>query len=307
MKQERRLLTLQRPLRIARSVTSCHLHQYQVYLGTGLASRAVFLFFQAMRPRAPVRSRNYRVVARDRGRCPAEECTLILRSGGMGPGGGGGGYGPGPRDTSNRPGEEKVRVNFEIRARQIRVIDEEGQQLGIMAPRDAMREAEERGLDLVEVAPKAAPPVCRIMDYGKYRYEQKRRARESRKHQHTVSVKEVKVRPKIDPHDLMHKTGHAREFLVDGNKVKVTVMFRGREMAHPEFGKELLQKIIEATKDIATSDTNPEQVRLEGRNMCLVLTPLKTAVASEKASEKKSGGDGHAGQPAPAPAATPGA
>lgn len=205
----------------------------------------------------------------------------------------GGANGPG-----NRPTEERVRVNHEIRVRQVRVIDEEGQQLGIMAPRDAMREAEDRGLDLVEVAPKAVPPVCRIMDYGKYKYEQKRRARESRKHQHVVSVKEVKVRPKIDPHDLEHKVGHAREFLADGNKVKITVMFRGREMAHPEFGKELLRKIIESTKEIATSDTAPEQVRLEGRNMCLVLTPVKVAAPA------KSGGDAHVAQPA---AAAPGA
>ena len=189
--------------------------------------------------------------------------------------------------------------------RQVRVIDDEGQQLGIMAPRDAMREAEDRGLDLVEVAPKAVPPVCRIMDYGKYKYEQKRRARESRKHQHTVNVKEVKVRPKIDPHDLMHKTGHAREFLGEGNKVKVTVMFRGREMAHPEFGKELLRKIIEATTDIATSDTAPEQVRLEGRNMALILTPLKSVTADKDKEKKSGGGDGHTAKQAAAPAPTP--
>jgi translation initiation factor IF-3 len=168
-----------------------------------------------------------------------------------------------------------------------------------MAPRDAMREAEERGLDLVEVAPKAAPPVCRIMDYGKYKYEQKRRARESRKHQHTVSVKEVKVRPKIDPHDLLHKSEHAREFLIDGNKVKVTVMFRGREMAHPEFGKELLHKMIEITKDIATSDTNPDQVGSRGATCVLILTPFKTAPWHRRSS----GGDGHADSP-PVAAAT---
>lgn len=198
----------------------------------------------------------------------------------------------GTTGPAGRPGEERVRVNHEIRVRQVRVIDEEGQQLGIMAPRDAMREAEERGLDLVEVAPKASPPVCRIMDYGKYKYEQKRRARESRKHQHVVSVKEIKVRPKIDPHDLIHKAGHAREFLLEGHKVKLTVMFRGREMAHPEFGKELLIKMVAATKDVSTSDTVPEQCRLEGRNMSLVLSPIKVqAVATPKNS-----GDG-AGSP----------
>jgi len=202
----------------------------------------------------------------------------------------------GPNAPGSRPTEERVRVNHEIRVRQVRVIDDEGQQLGIMSPRDAMQEAEERGLDLVEVAPKASPPVCKIMDYGKYKYEQKRRARESRKHQHVVSVKEVKVRPKIDPHDLEHKAGHAREFLMDGQKVKVTVMFRGREMAHPEFGKELLRKMIERTSDIATADATPEQVRLEGRNMCLILTPSKVVTA---AAAPKSSGDAH-----PAPAAS---
>jgi len=166
-------------------------------------------------------------------------------------------------------------VNQQIRARQIRVIDEEGAQLGIMSPRDALRDAEERGLDLVEVAPKAVPPVCRIMDYGKYRYEQKRRARESRKHQHTVSVKEIKFRPKIDKHDFDYKANHVRQFLEEGNKVKVTVMFRGREMAHPEFGQEILRRVIDATKDLCTGEYNAETTGMEGRNMSLVLMPAK--------------------------------
>ncbi|HEX73331.1 MAG TPA: translation initiation factor IF-3 [Candidatus Hydrogenedentes bacterium] len=171
--------------------------------------------------------------------------------------------------------EEQVRINHQIRARQVRVIDEESKQLGIMSPRDAVREAEERGLDLVEVAPKAVPPVCRIMDYGKYRYEQKRRARESRKHQHTVTVKEIKYRPKIDKHDFDYKTNHVREFLREGNKVKVTIMFRGREMAHPEFGQEILRKVVEATKDLCAEEYNIDSLALEGRNMSLVLTPAK--------------------------------
>jgi len=166
-------------------------------------------------------------------------------------------------------------VNQQIRARQIRVIDEEGTQLGIMSPRDALRDAEERGLDLVEVAPKAVPPVCRIMDYGKYRYEQKRRARESRKHQHTVTVKEIKFRPKIDKHDFDYKANHVRQFLEEGNKVKVTVMFRGREMAHPEFGHEILRRVIEATKDLCTGEYHAETTGMEGRNMSLVLMPAK--------------------------------
>lgn len=157
----------------------------------------------------------------------------------------------------------------------MRVIDEEGAQLGIMTPRDALREAENRGFDLVEVAPKATPPVCRIMDYGKYRYEQKRRARESRKHQHTVSVKEIKYRPKIDKHDFDFKTNHVREFLGEGNKVRITIMFRGREVAHQEFGREIIQRVIEATSDLCVGDHDLNQVKMEGRNMSLVLTPGK--------------------------------
>lgn len=144
-----------------------------------------------------------------------------------------------------------------------------------MSPRDALREAENRGYDLVEVAPKATPPVCRIMDYGKYRYEQKRRAREARKHQHTVSVKEIKYRPKIDKHDFDFKTNHVREFLSEGNKVRITVMFRGREMAHPEFGRDILQHVIEATADLCTGEYDVSQTKLEGRNMSLMLTPAK--------------------------------
>ena len=169
--------------------------------------------------------------------------------------------------------EEKVRVNGMIRARQVRVIDEEGNQLGIMSPGDAIHEAEERGLDLVEVAGKAAPPVCRIMDYGKYRYQQSKRAKESRKHQHTITVKEIKYRPKIDDHDFETKTNHVREFLKEGDKVKITIMFRGREMAHPEFGRELLVRVVEATKDLCQEDHSAATARLEGRNMSLVLTP----------------------------------
>ncbi len=168
-----------------------------------------------------------------------------------------------------------ARINDQIRARQVRVVDEEGEQLGIMTPRDALREAEDRGLDLVEVAPQATPPVCRIMDYGKYRYEQKRRARESRKHQHTVSVKEIKYRPKIDTHDFETKTNHVRQFLKAGNKVRITVMFRGREMAHQEFGREIIQRVIDETADLCTGDNASNLAKMEGRNMSLMLTPAK--------------------------------
>lgn len=193
--------------------------------------------------------------------------------------------GPGEAQTGRSPHEEgfriakatedKVRVNERIHARQIRVIDENGEQLGIMHPSDALRTAYDRGLDLVEVAPQAAPPVCRIMDYGKYKYQQSKRAKESKKHQHTVTLKEVKYRPKIDDHDFDYKTNHVREFLQEGNKVKITIMFRGREMAHPEFGQEILARVIEAIKDISQDHPDPTRTRLEGRNMSVVLTPAK--------------------------------
>jgi len=166
-------------------------------------------------------------------------------------------------------------VNERIRARQVRVIDEEGNQLGIMSPDDALREAQERTLDLVEVASNAQPPVCRIMDYGKYRYQQSKRAKESRKHQHTISLKEIKYRPKIDKHDFEYKTNHVRQFLEEGNKVKVTIMFRGREAAHPEFGTEILQKVVEAAKDLCAEPPDPTVARLEGRTMAIVLSPTK--------------------------------
>lgn len=174
-----------------------------------------------------------------------------------------------------KPEVEKVRVNEKIRARQIRVIDEEGNQLGIMAPQDALREAEERGLDLVEVAGKAVPPVCRIMDYGKYRYQQSKRAKESKKNQHIITVKEIKYRPKIDKHDFDYKTEHVREFLKDGDKVKVTVMFRGREMAHPEFGQEILVNVVNAVRELLQDPPDCSNARFEGRNMSVVLSPAK--------------------------------
>ena len=160
-----------------------------------------------------------------------------------------------------------------IRARQVRIIDEEGNQLGIMSPEDGLRDASERGLDLVEVAPNASPPVCRIMDYGKYRYQQSKRTKESKKNQHTVTVKEVKYRPKIDEHDFNYKTQHVRDFLSAGNKVKVTIMFRGREMAHPEYGQEIIQRVVHDVQDLVANEVDPKRCKLEGRQMSLVLSP----------------------------------
>lgn len=162
-----------------------------------------------------------------------------------------------------------------IRGPQIRVIDEAGEQLGIMRPEDALRDAEALGLDLVEVAPNAQPPVCRMIDYGKYRYQQSKRQKEAKKHQHIITVKEIKYRPKISVHDFDFKTNHVKEFLQAGNKVKLTIMFRGREMAHPEFGRELLGRVIEDVKEYLQDQPDVKFIRLEGRNMSLVLSPAK--------------------------------
>jgi translation initiation factor IF-3 len=186
-----------------------------------------------------------------------------------------------PRRISHiaRPQEPRIRINDRINARQIRVIDDEGNQLGIMSPDDGLKEALARNLDLVEVAPNAAPPVCRILDYGKFKYQQSKREKESKKHQHIIHIKEVKYRPKIDVHDFNYKTNRVREFLSEGNKVKVTIMFRGRELAHPEFGHKILERVIEATKDLSQEDINPNHQRIEGRNMTMLLSPAKSAAS----------------------------
>ncbi|MCC6629433.1 MAG: translation initiation factor IF-3 [Chloroflexi bacterium] len=165
-----------------------------------------------------------------------------------------------------------VRTNERIRVREVRVIDENGEQLGILPTRQALDTARERGLDLVEVAPNAIPPVCRLMDYGKYRYEQSRRDRESRKNQKTTELKEVRIKPKIDEHDLATKSRQALRFLEEGDKVKLTVMFRGREMAHPDIGRDLLLQMADQVGGVAIVEQPP---RLEGRNMTMMLTPKK--------------------------------
>jgi len=168
--------------------------------------------------------------------------------------------------------EKRVRVNRQIRISPVRVIDEDGAQLGIMPVEEALAAAEERGLDLVEVAPNARPPVVRIMDYGKYKYEQARKAREARRKQHQIQVKEVKFRPGIDEHDFEFKVRHARRFLEEGNKVKATMMFRGRQMAHPELGREVLARVAEVLEDVGRVESEP---LMEGRNMTMVLAPRK--------------------------------
>ncbi len=169
--------------------------------------------------------------------------------------------------------EQRVRVNDQIRISPIRLIDADGEQLGIVSLDEARNRATEAGLDLVEVAPDARPPVCRLMDYGKFKYEEARRAREAKKKQHTMQVKEVKYRPGIEEHDYEFKTRHVRRFLEDGDKVKVTMMFRGRQLSHPELGLEVLERVLEDVEDIGKIESQPTR---EGRTMMMVLAPLNT-------------------------------
>jgi translation initiation factor IF-3 len=160
------------------------------------------------------------------------------------------------------------RVNEQIRAPEIRVIDEKGEMQGVMSVAQALKLAEEAGLDLVEVSPGAAPPVCKILDYGKYKYEQQKKAAEARKNQKIIDVKEIKIRPNIEKHDYEVKMRNARRFLGDGDKVKVTMRFRGREMSHHDIGRDLLNRMVEELKDIAKLEMSP---RMEGRQMMMVL------------------------------------
>jgi translation initiation factor IF-3 len=165
---------------------------------------------------------------------------------------------------------KEAEINWNIKASEVRVIDAEGKQAGILPLKEAMRLAEEQGLDLVAVASNANPPVCRVMNYGKYKYQQNKRIHEARKNQTVVLVKEVKVRPRTEEHDFQFKMRHVKRFLSEGNKVKVSMLFRGREIIHPEFGKEILGRIMEECKELMVVEQMP---RLEGRNMVMILAP----------------------------------
>ena len=164
-------------------------------------------------------------------------------------------------------------MNEQIRISPIRLIDEEGGQIGIVSLDDARARAAQRGLDLVEVAPDSRPPVVRLMDYGKYKYKAARAAREARRKQHTVQIKEVKFRPGIEDHDYEFKLRHARRFLQEGNKVKLTMMFRGRQVTHPELGREVLLRLTGDLDELATVEQYPN---FEGRQMSMILKPVKS-------------------------------
>jgi translation initiation factor IF-3 len=181
-----------------------------------------------------------------------------------------------------RPEEDKIRVNKAIRVPEVRVVNEDGQQLGVMPTDAALDIAVRVGLDLVEIAPNGQPPVVKIMDYGRYKYELKKKASSARKAQHQSQVKEVKFRPQISDHDLDFKLRNARKFLFEGDKVKCTVMFRGREIVHTHVGRELLKRVSELLSEIAAVEQKPQ---LEGRSMALILAPNRNAIEKIKAIE----------------------
>lgn len=197
-----------------------------------------------------------------------------------------------------RPQKDKYRVNREIQAPQVRVIDEDGTMLGVFAPADALRMAEDRGMDLIEIAPNAKPPTCRIMDYGKWKYENKKKQAQARKKQNIVNTKEIQLRPRTDEHDLDVKLRHARRFLLEGDKVKVNLRFYGREMAHQEVGLELLKRVIGRLDDIAVVEVPP---KMEGRQLFALFAPdaAKQKLYNEAAKE---GSKAEKAAPAEAPA-----
>lgn len=185
--------------------------------------------------------------------------------------------------------DDRVRVNERIRVREIRVIDDGGEQLGIMTPAQALVIAKERNLDLVEVSATAVPPVCRIMDFGRYQYLEQKRARSARKHQKTIDIKEIKFRPKVDEHDYQFKKKHIERFLAEGDKVKASCFFRGREIAHPEIGRRILERLVHELADQAVAEGTP---RMEGNSMHVILGQKsgqkKTASSSSAPSGESS-------------------
>jgi translation initiation factor IF-3 len=184
---------------------------------------------------------------------------------------------PVPRRFDRRPPErDQTRVNERIRVPEVRVIDDEGNQIGVMKTPEALSFAQERDLDLVEVAPEARPPVCRVLDYSKYKYEQAQKLKQARKHQQQITVREIKFRPKIAQHDYDTKKHHVERFLKHKDKVKVTIMFRGREVTHPERGTAILDRLAEELSELGVVEQRPMQ---EGRNMTMMMAPSKAVLA----------------------------
>jgi translation initiation factor IF-3 len=194
---------------------------------------------------------------------------------------------PVPRRFDRRPPErDQTRINDRIRVPEVRLIGEDGNQIGVMKTPDALAYAQERDLDLVEVAPEARPPVCRVLDYSKYKYEQAQKLKAARKHQQQITIREIKFRPKIAQNDYDTKKGHVERFLKGKDKVKVTIMFRGREVTHPERGVALLDKLAGELAEVAVIEQSPLQ---DGRNMTMMLAPSKSILASEDAHTAEGG------------------
>jgi translation initiation factor IF-3 len=186
---------------------------------------------------------------------------------------------PVPRRFDRRPPErDTTRTNDRIRVPEVRLVGEDGKQIGVIKTADALRYAQERDLDLVEVAPEARPPVCRVLDYSKYKYEQAQKLKAARKHQQQITIREIKFRPKIAQNDYDTKKGHVTRFLLGKDKVKITIMFRGREVTHPERGTALLDKLSGELSEIAVIEQSPLQ---DGRNMTMMLAPSKAVLAGE--------------------------
>jgi len=197
---------------------------------------------------------------------------------------------PVPRRFDRRPPErDTTRINERIRVPKVRLIGADGEQLGVLEINEALKRAQEADLDLVEVAPNSKPPVTRLLDYSKYKYEQEQKQKQARKHQQQVNIREIKLRPKIANHDYETKKGHVERFLRHQDKVKITIMFRGREQAHPERGRALLQRLYEDLDGLAVIESQPLQ---EGRNMSMLLAPGKEAVKVEPEGEAKPSDEG---------------
>jgi translation initiation factor IF-3 len=211
---------------------------------------------------------------------------------------------PVPRRFDRRPPErDATRINERIRVPEVRLIDDEGKQVGVLKIADALQFAQDRELDLVEVAPEARPPVCRVLDYSKYKYEQAQKLKQARKHQQQITVREIKFRPKIAQHDYDTKKHHVERFLRNKDKVKVTIMFRGREVTHPERGTAILDRLADELSELGVVEQRPMQ---EGRNMTMMMAPSKAVLAGRLSPDSQSA-DGVAGDAAGGEAPAPGA
>jgi translation initiation factor IF-3 len=203
---------------------------------------------------------------------------------------------PVPRRFDRRPPDRDLtRINDRIRVPEVRLVGEDGKQIGVIKTADALAYAQERDLDLVEVAPDARPPVCRVLDYSKYKYEQAQKLKAARKHQQQITIREIKFRPKIALNDYETKKGHVRRFLLGKDRVKVTIMFRGREVTHPERGTALLSRLAEELADVGVVEQTPIQ---DGRNMTMMLAPSKSVLAAAEKAAEAAGSDRHHAAPA---------